>query len=1000
MYHGSEEELRAAEMTGRVYDNLCTSTPLELHGIRQLHTSHIGGASLDGEEESTCGSHNTSTAQPSQRRRVGGAHPAPQHISGVHAVVEVARRESVLRQLYNDKLRGSISAIVSALMNELPRDHIFLQLLSDPATEQYCRVRVGEVVESFLFSVQAHQYHNLASELAKREVELLTLAGQLEEAQQANVNASPPVKSFKTTQTDNRTDAGMNTEYSSHLARGEGDVEPTEATAQEELIALLEDVTREHELAKCRECLSAPTSLLETVQAEGNYRDKYEYLADVVGHLFRSVQGLVVYADGSLNSLESLRHSLHGVWSCDDKNAGEAGAQAALRRTSLPASSVAAGGCPSSSTSATAATSPLQQRAAIFEEERARLEKLAAQLKYAQRHCGDIIESLGKSQMELQRQSDSRQQQLEQLQQLAARNNMQELSKALKANEEALVRLREDMQQSFAAERAQIRARERELEQRCAQQAFELQQVTEELALGRQQLQREVEGRCKAEQRMQIAEQSVAEARQQCGVTVSELHRDLEAEKDALQETLRKVQVELIARHAEAVCARQESIALDAHVTKMQFLLVHGYERAAAEQHYSLLLAQEAVRHAKTQAAAEQKALREQESTVQQCYEDLRFLLECMREDDYKAELQQREEEADTEARRCRVFVDKNIDGSRVDKKNGDCSDGAHDKVAEEEVVEVEAGGRTQALLHRYSTPKTLTGVVTALQNAYETVQRHQRYMQSTVDAASMRERQLQQEGDTLRVRLEQLTADYEQQQAKFKQLWNAQAMWERQDTLKGLLAKQEALLATVNVEREALQVRWSALSEEYQALERRNSQLHERCAVKEAENARLLGYLRAKQMTSASSSSSSPPSLQQPQLPSTEVLHETPADGAAGSSVRLAAERTPEEKAALGNSPEARRTETHTLPRHRGSRGSSSAPGLSGHAQTPCSSVLEEEVGVGHSAMGVVIPLGQLSRDRGAWRPVCRPGSSAPAAATPTAAGSAEVGEGMDGAN
>ncbi|ESL08072.1 hypothetical protein TRSC58_04233 [Trypanosoma rangeli SC58] len=570
MYHGSEEELRAAEMTGRVYDNLCTSTPLELHGIRQLHTSHIGGASLEGEDESTCGSHNTSTAQPSRRRRVGGAHPASQQISGVHAVVEVARRESVLRQLYNDKLRGSISAIVSALMNELPRDHIFLQLLSDPATEQYCRVRVGEVVESFLFSVQAHQYHNLASELAKREVELLTLAGQLEEAQQANVNASSPVKSFKTTQTDNRTDAGMNTEYSSHLARGEGDVEPAEATAQDELIALLEDVTREHELAKCRECLSAPTSLLETVQAEGNYRDKYEYLADVVSHLFRSVQGLVVYADGSLNSLESLRHSLHGMWSCDDKNAAEAGAQAALRRTSLPVSSVAAGGCPSSSVSASAATSPLQQRAAIFEEERARLEKLAAQLKYAQRHCGDIIEGLGKAQMELQRQSDSRQQQLEQLQQLAARNNMQELSKALKANEAALVRLREDMQQSFAAERAQVRARERELEQRCAQQAFELQQVTEELALGRQQLQREAEGRCKAEQRMQVAEESAAEARQHCGVTVSELHRGLEAEKDALQETLRKVQVELIARHAEAVCARQEGIALDAHVTKKE----------------------------------------------------------------------------------------------------------------------------------------------------------------------------------------------------------------------------------------------------------------------------------------------------------------------------------------------------------------------------------------------------------------------------------------------
>ncbi|RNF23954.1 uncharacterized protein Tco025E_02691 [Trypanosoma conorhini] len=1107
MYHGSEEELRAAEMAGRVYDNLCTSTPLELHGIRQMHTSHIGGASLDGENESTCGSHNTSAAQPSQRGRVGGAQPPPPHITGVNAVVEVARRESVLRQLYNDKLRGSISAILSALMNELPRDHIFMQLLSDATTEQYCRVRVGEVVESFLFSVQAHQYHNLASELAKREVELLTLAGQLEEAQQANADAPPPpLKSFKATQTDNRIDAGMNTtECPTQPAHG--GVEPAEAAAQEELIALLEDVTREHELAKCRECLSAPTSLLETVQAEGNYRDKYEYLADVVGHLFRSVQGLVVYADGSLASLGSLRHSLHGVWGRDDGNAADAGAQTALRRRSLSGNSAAAGcSFPSSvASSAAAGTSPVQpqqspqQREAIFEEERARLEVLAAQLKYAQRHCGDVIEGLGKAQAEMQRQSETREQQLEQLQQLAARNNTQELSKALKANEAALVRLREELQQSFAAERAQAQERERELEQRCAQQASELQQVTEKLAAERQQLQREVEERGKAEQRMQAAAeaqrqsetreqqleqlqqlaarnnaqelskalkaneaalvrlreelqqsfaaeraqaqerereleqrcaqqaselqqvteklaaerqqlqreveergkaeqrmQAAAEAQRHYGVTVSELQRDLAAERDALQAAMRKVQEELIARRAEAVCARLESFALDAQVAKMEFLLAYGYQRAAAEQHYSLLLAKEAVRHAQTQAATEQKILREHEAATQQCYEDLRSLLECMREDDHKAEWQQREEEADTEARRRRVSADKSTEAYPASGTNGGVGGAARVKAAEveeaERVVVVEAGAQTQALLHRYGTPKTLTGVVTAMQNAYEAVQRHQRYMQSTVDAVSERGRQLQQEADTLRARLEQLMADYEQQRANFKRLWNERAMWEQQDTLKGLLAKQEALLATVNLEREALQVRWSTLSEEYQALERRNSQLHERCAVKEAENARLLGYLRATRITSASPTASrQQQQQQQPKLSPPEAVHDTAAD-AAGASVRPAAGGTTSEKAAaLENSPEARRAETQTLPGLRGSRGSSSAAGLSGQARTPCSSVVEDEVGFGHSAVGVVVPLGQLPRDRGAWRQLCRPGRSAAAAAPATPTTSAE---------
>ncbi|EKF26798.1 hypothetical protein MOQ_009496 [Trypanosoma cruzi marinkellei] len=988
MYHGSEEELRAAEMAGRVYDNLCTSTPPELHGIRQLHTSHIGGASLDGENESTYGSHNTSTVQQSQKRRMGGTYP--QH-AGVNAVVEIARRESVLRQLYNDKLRGSVSAIFSALMNELPRDSIFLQLLSDPSTEQYCRVRVGEVVESFLFSVQAHQYHNLASELAKREVEVLTVSGQLEEAQKAQWNASPPLTSCKTTQTDDRIDAGMNTEHHSRLTRGEevrGKVEEEQEeaaaaarAAQDELIALLEDVTREHELAKCRECLSAPMSLLETVHAEGNYHNKYEYLSDVVGHLFRSVQGLVLYAEGSLNSLESLRHGLRGVWGPHD-NESDTGGQKTVDPPLLN-STLATGPFPSSlpsSTVSAAAKSPMrqqqeQQRLAIFEEERTRLEMLAAQLKYAQRHCCEVVEGLGKGKEELQRQCTAHQQQLEHLQQVSVRNNTQELSRALKANENALVQLREDLQQSFATEIAQARERERELEQRCVHQSSEVRQVTEMLALAREQLQMEVERRNQAEQRVQEAEEAAAEAQRHCGVTVSDLHRDVEAEKDAMEAKLQHLQRELIARHAEAVCVRQESMVLDANVKKMECLLEHGYERAAAEQHYTLLLTKEAARHAQIQIATEQRALREREATAQQCYEDLCSLLECMREDEYKAEAQQREEEADTEARRRLVSVETHSGSSPKKKKNDEC--GTVEEV--DDGNDDEAGGKTKVLLYRYGTPTTLTGVVTCLQNAYEAVRRHQRYMQSTVDAYKERVRQLQQEVATLRPRLEQLMVECEEQQVNFKRIWNEQTMWQRQETLKGLLAKQEALLSTVNVEREALQVRWSTLSEEYRALERRNSQLHERCAVKEAENARLLGFLRAKEIKSPSSSSpsSSAPQQQQPTSTSSRspgVVRESPAEA-----------KTNEKETVVENSPDTRRTETSTVPRHPVSRGSSSVAGLSGQARTSCSSFLDEEAAVSNSAVGAVLPLGQHPHERGVWRTACRLGRSVRTNATAT---------------
>ncbi|EKG02469.1 hypothetical protein TCSYLVIO_006498 [Trypanosoma cruzi] len=750
--------------------------------------------------------------------------------------------------------------------------------------------------------------------------------------------------------------------------------------AQDELIALLEDVTREHELAKCRECLSAPMSLLETVHAEGNYHDKYEYLSDVVGHLFRSVQGLVMYAEGSLNSLESLRHGLCGVWGRHD-NESDAGGQKTVNPP-LPNSTLATGPFPSSlpsSTVSAAANSPMrqpqeQQRLAIFEEERNRLEMLAAQLKYAQRHCCEVVEGLGKGKEELQRQCTAHQQQLEHLQQVSLRNNTQELSRALKANEKALVQLREDLQQSFATERAQAREREKELEQRCVHQSSEVRQVTEMLALAREQLQMEVERRNQAELRVQEAEEAAAEAQRHCGVAVSDLHRDVEAEKDAMEAKLQHLQRELIARRAEAVCVRQESIALDANVTKMEFLLEHGYERAAAEQHYTLLLTREAARHAQIQIATEQRALREREATVQQCYEDLCSLLVCMREDEFKAEAQQREAEADTEARRRIVSVETHTGIIPKKKKNDEC--GTVEEV--DDGNDDGAGGKTQVLLHRYGTPTTLTGVVACLQNAYEAVRRHQRYMQSTVDVAKERVRQLQQEVATLHPRLEQLMAEYEKQQVNFKRIWNEQTMWERQETLKGLLAKQEALLATVNVEREALQVRWSTLSEEYRALERRNSQLHERCAVKEAENARLLGFLRAKQITSPSSFSPSSSAPQRPTSTSSRspgVVCESPAEAT-----------TNAKETAVGNSPDTRRTENSTVPRHPVSRGSSSVAGLSGQARTSCSSFLDEEAAVSNSAVGVVLPLGQHPHDRGVWRTAYRFGQGVRTTAAATA--------------
>ena len=147
---------------------LDTSDPLAAPGtffnVQNVHTSHLGAAA----------SVNTSCVAAS----------AGPNISAGARVLDVARMENYLRQLYGDKLRGTVQAVVHALSVDLPLDHVFAQLMQDPSTASFCKVRLGEVVETFLFSVQAHQYHTLASELARREMEVVQLVGQLEDAQQ------------------------------------------------------------------------------------------------------------------------------------------------------------------------------------------------------------------------------------------------------------------------------------------------------------------------------------------------------------------------------------------------------------------------------------------------------------------------------------------------------------------------------------------------------------------------------------------------------------------------------------------------------------------------------------------------------------------------------------------------------------------------------------------------------------------------------------------------
>ncbi|EAN80196.1 hypothetical protein, conserved [Trypanosoma brucei brucei TREU927] len=860
MFYASEEGLRTAELAGRMFYNLGINSHGELQDIHQLHTGHVGGACLDNDIEAAyLGGRNRSSAyQPSGQRCKGDPN--------ANLVVEVARRESVLRQVYNDKLRGSIQAIITALADELPRDHIFLQLLNDASTQQYCRVRVGEVVEAFLFSVQAHQYHNLASELAKREVELLALASQLEMAEkQPHVSLTPG--SVKSTQTESYEESNGVTEENTPSCRGTVVGDATDAQA--ELFGLLDEMTREHELAKFRECLSAPTSLLETVQAVDKYADRYEYLSDIVSHLFRSIRCLVMYAEGSLNSISALRRGSHNVRGVGGSRGASAG-----RESSSPQS-------PEQHTTEewqplTLGGSPPQkeqrdwQNAEVLRGERNRLRTLVVRLKHAESHCGNLIQSMSTCHMDLRKRSEVVKQQT---QRLAPGSILNVFTDVSRGNEEVLEKLDGNIHKTIVTRRNKADECHKEQQEHLVQCTIELQEAHKSLAVARQRLQVETEKRELTDQRLRdavkqlkLVEQELQLEREARAVMQQKSRESEELpvrqalevaeEMDRLRMQLRAERVSVVNHRAEAVCAQLECAVLKAYTAKMDLLQQHGYMWAVLEQRHAVLLSQEELRHTRNQASSTTLTLREQEEVMQHCCEDLCQLLRCMQRDEDQVESRQRALEDGTEARRLAMVVR----SDRGDDENGKKNDSEQvspscDNIDGQQRVEEDHEEGQEAVWRRYRTPKTLPGVVAGLQITYSALQRRHLDVQSIADAAQSCVQQQREELASLHAQLRNLATDYGRQREELKQLWDKQAEWSQQDTLKGLLAKQKSLLAAVDKEREELHRRWAALNEEYQTLERRNSQLHERCAVKEVENARLMGVLRVKHIAPSTSS-------------------------------------------------------------------------------------------------------------------------------------------------
>ncbi|CAD2220496.1 hypothetical protein AGDE_13811 [Angomonas deanei] len=222
-----------------------------------------------------------------------------------------------LRDIYREKLQQSVDSVVQALTTEVPEDHLLLQLLADPHTESYVKVRLTEIVESFLYASQSDAYHLLALQLAEREKELVDLNYVLENcSRNMDELTATKVGVPKSCQTDLVeykdglvADPPIATVVPHHTSANPME----EEAARQELLAILEETAREREIERSREALHPTRQVIDMVRQLEQPTTVPISTAEVskpVLSLFKALNELVHYVDESLESLDALRNDL------------------------------------------------------------------------------------------------------------------------------------------------------------------------------------------------------------------------------------------------------------------------------------------------------------------------------------------------------------------------------------------------------------------------------------------------------------------------------------------------------------------------------------------------------------------------------------------------------------------------------------------------------------------------------------------------------------------
>ncbi|GET86298.1 hypothetical protein, conserved [Leishmania tarentolae] len=279
----------------------------------------------------------TTLEPPTESSTGDGVHQSP---LGAASSAAIATSDDILRGIYNEKLQASVRSIIMTLSTELPQDHIFLQLLADPTTLQYCKVRLAEVVEGFLYSTQAEQYHTLATELARGERNCAQMHQRIEELEAALAVASTLARSSTPQHQGLSSHGGASStgEGYAHQAAPAGlwrtssptmtpalaaeapttsSVSPILPTnpmeheeARRELLRVLEQATHDQELLRCSQALQAVSKVVDVAQDEPRCQDKYVFEEELLVELYKCIHSLLHYVDGALESQERLRSEI------------------------------------------------------------------------------------------------------------------------------------------------------------------------------------------------------------------------------------------------------------------------------------------------------------------------------------------------------------------------------------------------------------------------------------------------------------------------------------------------------------------------------------------------------------------------------------------------------------------------------------------------------------------------------------------------------------------